>query len=50
MIEDYTDFIEASGLLNYDPDIISKIYQKNPNRLFKSLWQTLIPILIYIVS
>ncbi len=50
MNEDYTDFIEASGLLKYDPEIISKIYQKNPKRLFKRLWQTLIPILIYIIS
>ncbi|MDC3073451.1 AarF/ABC1/UbiB kinase family protein, partial [Prochlorococcus sp. AH-716-O13] len=50
MNEDYTDFIEASGLLKYDPEIISKIYQKNPKRLFKRLWQTLIPIFIYIIS
>ena len=50
MNEDYTDFIEASGLLEYDPDTISKIYQKNPKRLFKRLWQTLIPIFIYILS
>ncbi len=50
MNEDYTDFIEASGLLKYDPEIISKIYQKNPSRLFKRLWQTLIPIFIYIIS
>ena len=50
MNEDYTDFIEASGLLEYDPEIISKIYQKNPRRLFKRLWQTLIPIFIYIIS
>ncbi len=50
MNEDYTDFIEASGLLKYDPIIISKIYQKNPKRLFKRLWQTLIPIFVYIFS
>ncbi len=50
MNEDYTDFIEASGLLKYDPEIISKIYKKNPKRLFKRLWQTLIPIFIYIIS
>ncbi len=50
MNEDYTDFIEASGLLKYDPDIISKIYQKNPGRLFKRLWETLIPIFAYIIS
>ena len=30
MKEDFTDFIEVSGLLNYDPDTISKIYRKNP--------------------
>ena len=50
MNEDYTDFIEASGLLKYDPEIISKIYQKNPKRLIRRLWQTLIPIFIYILS
>ena len=50
MNEDYTDFIEASGLLKYDPEIISKIYQKNPSRLLKRVWQTLIPIFVYIIS
>ena len=50
MKEDYTDFIEVSGLLNYDPEIISKIYRKNPKRLLKRLWQTLIPIFIYLFS
>ncbi len=50
MNEDYTDFIETSGLLEYDPEIISKIYQKNPSRLFKRVWQTLIPIFLYIIS
>ncbi len=50
MNEEYTDFIEASGLLKYDPEIISKIYQKNPSRLFKRLWQTLIPIFLYIIA
>jgi len=44
MKEDFTDFIEVSGLLNYDPETISKIYRKNPKRLLKRLWQTLIPI------
>ena len=34
MNEDFTDFIELSGLLEYDPDTISKIYAKNPKRLF----------------
>ena len=50
MKEDFKDFIEASGLLKYDPDTISKIYRKNPKRLFKRLWQTLIPIFAYIIS
>ena len=50
MNEDFTDFIEASGLLEYDPETITKIYQKNPKRLFKRLWQTLIPIFAYIFS
>ena len=34
MNEEFTDFIEASGLLKYDPVTISKIYRKNPKRLF----------------
>ena len=50
MNQDFTDFIEASGLLNYDPDTISKIYKKNPRRLFRRLWQTLVPIFAYIFS
>ena len=48
MKEDFTDFIELSGLLEYNPDTISKIYQKNPKRLLNRLWQTLIPIFVYI--
>ena len=50
MKEDFKDFIEASGLLNYDPETISKIYKKNPKRLLKRLWQTLVPIFGYIIS
>ena len=50
MNEEFTDFIEISGLLDYDPDAISKIYKKNPNRLLKRLWQTLVPIFAYIFS
>jgi len=49
MKEDFKDFIEASGLLEYDPVTISKIYRKNPQRLLKRLWQTLIPIFSYIL-
>ena len=37
MKEDFTDFIEVSGLLNYDPDTIYKIYKKNPKRLLKRI-------------
>ena len=33
MNEEFTDFIEISGLLDYDPDTISKIYKKKPKRL-----------------
>ena len=50
MKEEFTDFIEVSGLLNYDPEIISRIYRKNPKRLLKRLWQTLIPIFAYLFS
>tara|TARA_Y100001978_G_scaffold191725_1_gene196105 strand:+ start:145 stop:1998 length:1854 start_codon:yes stop_codon:yes gene_type:complete len=50
MKEDFKDFIEASGLLEYDPVTISKIYRKNPQRLLKRLWQTLIPIFSYMIS
>ena len=50
MNEDFTDFIEASGLLEYDPKIIAQIYRKNPKRLIKRLWQTLIPIFIYLIT
>ena len=50
MKEDFKDFIEASGLLEYDPETISKIYRKNPKRLIKRLWQTLVPIFTYIFS
>ena len=50
MKENFTDFIEVAGLLDYDPETISKIYKKNPQRLLKRLWQTLIPIFAYIFS
>ena len=50
MKEDFKDFIEASGLLEYDPVTISNIYRKNPQRLLKRLWQTLIPIFSYMIS
>ena len=50
MKDDFTDFIEVSGLLKYDPETISKIYRRNPKRLFRRLWQTLLPIFAYLFS
>ena len=44
MNQELGDFIEASGLMEYDPAAITRIYAGHPNRLLKRLWQTLIPI------
>jgi predicted unusual protein kinase regulating ubiquinone biosynthesis (AarF/ABC1/UbiB family) len=44
------DFIEASGLLSYDPDAITRIYSGHPQRLIKRLWQTLVPIGLYLLG
>lgn len=44
------DFIEAAGLLEYDPVAIRKIYQGNPRRLLKRLWETLIPISFFLIK
>ena len=41
---DLSDFIEASGLLSYDPAAITRIYAGHPQRLIRRLWQTLVPI------
>ena len=38
------DFIEAAGLLSYDPAAITRIYAGHPQRLLRRLWQTLLPI------
>ena len=38
------DFIEAAGLLSYDPAAITRIYAGHPQRLLRRLWQTLVPI------
>ena len=35
MKEDFTDFIEVSGLLNYDPETIAKIYKKKSSKTAK---------------
>ncbi len=50
MAEELSDFIEASGLLKYDPDAIDSIYKKNPIRLVRRLWQTLLPIGLFLLG
>ena len=44
------DFIEAAGLLSYDPGAITRIYAGHPQRLLRRLWQTLVPIGIYLLA
>ncbi|KGG13754.1 MULTISPECIES: ABC1 kinase family protein [Prochlorococcus] len=50
MTKELTDFIEAEGLLEYDPETIAKIYQKYPYRFIKRLWATLIPITLFLLG
>ena len=50
MAEELSDFIEASGLLEYDPAAIDSIYKKNPIRLVRRLWQTLLPIGLFLLG
>ena len=50
MAEELSDFIEASGLLSYDPEAIDSIYKKNPIRLLRRLWQTLLPIGLFLLG
>ena len=50
MAEELSDFIEASGLLAYDPVAIDSIYKKNPIRLLRRLWQTLLPIGLFLLG
>ena len=50
MAEELSDFIEASGLLEYDPKAIDLIYKKNPIRLLRRLWQTLLPIGLFLLG
>ncbi|WP_296366907.1 AarF/ABC1/UbiB kinase family protein [Vulcanococcus sp. Clear-D1] len=47
---DLSDFIEVSGLLEYDPAAISRIYAGAPQRLIRRVWQTLVPIGLYLLS
>ncbi|MCS5697856.1 AarF/ABC1/UbiB kinase family protein [Cyanobium sp. FGCU-52] len=44
------DFIEAAGLLSYDPAAITRIYAGHPRRLLRRLWQTLVPIGLYVLG
>jgi hypothetical protein len=49
-VADLSDFIEVSGLLEYDPAAISRIYAGAPQRLIRRIWQTLVPIGLYLLS
>jgi predicted unusual protein kinase regulating ubiquinone biosynthesis (AarF/ABC1/UbiB family) len=48
MTEELGDFIEAAGLLTYDPAAITRIYAGHPQRLIRRLWQTLVPIGLFL--
>lgn len=48
--DDLGDFIEAAGLLRYDPAAITRIYAGHPERLLRRLWQTLVPISLYLLG
>ena len=50
MAEELNDFIEAAGLLEYDPESITKIYKGYPYRLLRRLWQTLIPLSAFLIA
>jgi len=45
-----SDFIEAAGLLEYDPEAITRIYAGHPGRLLRRFWQTLVPIGLYLLG
>ena len=45
-----SDFIEAAGLLEYDPEAITRIYAGHPQRLLRRFWQTLVPIGLYLLG
>ena len=50
MNEELGDFIEAAGLLTYDPAAITRIYAGHPQRLIRRLWQTLVPIGLFLLG
>ena len=45
-----SDFLEAAGLLEYDPAAITRIYAGHPQRLLRRLWQTLVPMGLYLLG
>ena len=45
-----SDFLEVAGLLTYDPATITRIYAGHPRRLLRRLWQTLVPIGLYLLA
>jgi len=45
-----SDFIEAAGLLEYDPAAITRIYSGHPGRLLRRISQTLVPIGLYLLG
>jgi predicted unusual protein kinase regulating ubiquinone biosynthesis (AarF/ABC1/UbiB family) len=47
---DLEDFLEASGLLVYDPGAITRLYAGHPQRLLRRLWQTLVPISLFLLA
>ncbi len=50
MREELEDFIEASGLLEYDYASIERIYRGSPMRLINRLLETLVPIGLFIIG
>ena len=42
--------LEAAGLMAYDPAAITRIYAGHPRRLLRRLWQTLVPIGLYLIA
>jgi predicted unusual protein kinase regulating ubiquinone biosynthesis (AarF/ABC1/UbiB family) len=48
--EELGDFTEAAGLLRYDPIAIRRLYTGHPQRLLRRLWQTLVPIGLYLLG
>ena len=45
-----SDFIEAAGLLEYDPAAITRIYAGPPRRRFRRCWQALVAVGLYLLG